>query len=512
VGLTYALTFVAALVLSFISTRVVRNTALRRKWGSRAGTARDVHTAAIPRLGGVAIFFSFSVTVGVALLLNHFRLVFFSVSARTVLQIAVPSTIIFLLGLYDDLVSTSPYFKFGVQALAAVPIYLAGFRVISVPLLFHQHTFGTAVSFLATCFWILLITNAFNLVDGLDGLAAGSALFSTVVVVVVSLTTQRTLVSLLGLALAGAICGFLRYNFNPATIFLGDSGSLFLGFSLSVLSMAGASKSSTLVSVAIPIVSFGLPIMETGFSIARRWLSGQPLFLADRHHIHHKLLERGFSQRQVVVILYGVCAVFALLSTLLLYQGIPAIGLVLLIVGAGVWIGVQHLNYPEFFEIGRVARRTLEQKKIIINNLAIRRATTDLAKTQTFADLRNVLDAAFQGHDFDAFDFRPAAPSGEPSRPMVWREDLCYRWKQNGLSPADANIWSLTLPLVAGNGAHCGEFVLYRSATRGALQVDINLIVQELQAALAECLNRIFSSEEKARQSESAQAALSSTD
>jgi UDP-GlcNAc:undecaprenyl-phosphate GlcNAc-1-phosphate transferase len=511
VGLTYAVTFVAALVLSFISTRIVRNTALRHQWSARAGTARDVHTAAIPRLGGVAIFFSFCVTVGIALVLSHYGLVRFSVSSHTVIQIAVPSCIIFLLGLYDDVFSASPSFKFAVQALAAVPIYLSGFRVISVPLLFHQHTFGTAVSFLATLFWILLITNAFNLVDGLDGLAAGSALFSTVVVVVVSLTNNNRLVSLLGLALAGAICGFLRYNFNPATIFLGDSGSLFLGFNLSVLALAGASKSSTLVSVAIPIVSFGLPIMETVFSVLRRWVSGQPLFLPDRHHIHHKLLERGFSQRQVVVILYGVSAVFALLSTLLLYQGVPIIGLVLLIVGAGVWIGVQHLNYPEFFEIGRVARRTLEQKKIIINNLTIRRATMDLAKTQTFAELREVLDAAFHGHDFDAFDFRPAAAGGDASHP-IWREDLRYRWKKNGLLPENGNIWSLTLPLIANNGAHCGEFVLYRSATRGALQVDLNLIVQELQVALAECLNRIFSHEEKARRSASTQEALSNAD
>ena len=508
-GLTYSLTFVVALLLSFVSTRYVRNTALRHQWGTRERSPRDVHSVPIPRLGGVAIILSFGVTVGLAVLLNHFELIKFPVSARTVIQIAVPCFVIFLLGLYDDVASASPYLKFGVQALAAVPIYLSGFRVINVPLLFHEHTFGTVASFLATVFWVLLITNAFNLVDGLDGLAAGSALFATLTVVVVSLANHNHLVSLLGLALAGAICGFLRYNFNPATIFLGDSGSLFLGFCLSVMALAGASKSSTLVSVAIPIVSFGLPIMETAISVLRRWLSGQPLFLADRHHIHHKLLERGFSQRQAVVILYAVSAVFALLSTLLLYQGVPIIGVVLLIVGVGVWIGVQHLNYPEFFEIGRMARRTLEQKRIIINNLAIRRATMDLARVKDYVELHKVLATEFQGNDFDAFELRPPSPANDRRHPA--RDGLRYRWNRDGVGPARDATWSLVLPLVARSGDYCGEFVLYRSG-RESLQVDVNLVVQELRMALAECVHRIGPNPEPSRAPAGAQAALSGTD
>src|SRR5258708_9948174 len=154
-----------------------------------------------------------------------------------------------------------------------------------------------------TILWVLAITNAFNLIDGLDGLAAGSALFSTLVAFVVALLNGYSLVTVMTIALAGAILGFLRYNFNPATIFLGDSGSLFIGFLLSALALAGAQKAPTIVAVAIPVVSFGLPILETSLSILRRLISGRPVFTADREHIHHKLLQHGLTHRQVVIVL-----------------------------------------------------------------------------------------------------------------------------------------------------------------------------------------------------------------
>src|SRR6202023_4148786 len=172
---------------------------------------------------------------------------------------------------------------------------------------------GWAIGLPITVLWVIGITNAFNLIDGLDGLAAGSALFSTLVVFVVAIFSGSSLVSLLTIALAGAILGFLRFNFNPATIFLGDCGSLFIGFILSALALEGATqKAPTVIAVAIPVVSFGLPILETTLSILRRLISGRPVFTADREHIHHKLLQHGLTHRQVVIVLYGVSAVFAL--------------------------------------------------------------------------------------------------------------------------------------------------------------------------------------------------------
>jgi len=188
--------------------------------------------------------------------------------------------------------------------------------------------------------------------DGLDGLAGGSALFSTMVVFGVAVFSHSSLVSLLSIALAGAILGFLRFNFNPATIFLGDCGSLFIGFMLSALALQGARNHPR--SSPLPFCGlFRLPILETVLSVMRRLIGGRPVFTADREHIHHKLLERGMSHRQVVIVLYAVSALFALLSLFLLWPTGSTLGLILAVLGTGVWLGVQHLGYLDFGELRR---------------------------------------------------------------------------------------------------------------------------------------------------------------
>src|SRR5436305_1412390 len=286
----YLITFVICTLLSFILTRRVRNLALARGWASVAISARHIHQSPIPRLGGVAIYIAFICVVALSMAIS----VGFSVDTHLVSKNAFwilgAATVVFLLGLYDDVYSAPPAIKFLVQGLAAVMLYLGGFGIFQAPL--SGAPLMGWLSLPLTVVWVLWITNAFNLIDGIDGLAAGSALFSTLAVFVVSLASGNGFVAILSLALAGAIIGFLRFNFNPATIFLGDSGSLFIGFMLSALALAGAQKSSTIVAVAIPIVSFGLPILETLISVLRRFMSGQPVFAADRGHIHHKLLNR----------------------------------------------------------------------------------------------------------------------------------------------------------------------------------------------------------------------------
>jgi UDP-GlcNAc:undecaprenyl-phosphate GlcNAc-1-phosphate transferase len=253
--------------------------------------------------------------------------------------------LIFLLGVYDDIRGVGPYVKFSVQGIAATMLFLGGLRIVNIPVLFGDHRLPWIVGWAFTVLWVLAITNAFNL-------------------------------------------GFLRFNFNPATIFLGDSGSLFIGFVLSALALKGAQKAPTIVAVAIPIVSFGLPILETALSIVRRLISGRPIFTADREHIHHKLLQNGMTHRQVVILLYGVSAIFAMLSLFLLWPTGSSLGLVLVVLGAGIWIGVQHLGYLEFGELARVAHRTLDQPQIFVNNPATAaplRNSKSLAITIRFA-------------------------------------------------------------------------------------------------------------------------------
>ncbi|MGA2202571.1 MAG: MraY family glycosyltransferase [Terriglobales bacterium] len=296
----------------------------------------------------------------------------------------------------------------------------------------------------------------------------------------------------MSVTLAGAILGFLRFNFNPATIFLGDSGSLFIGFMLSALALAGAQKAPTFVAVAIPVVSFGLPILETLLSILRRLMSGRPIFTADREHIHHKLLEMGFSHRQVVIVLYAVSAIFAMLSLFLLWPTGSTLGLVLVVVGTGIWLGVQHLNYLEFGELRRVAQRTIDQRQIVINDLAVRRAVEELKVAGDFNQVRSVLVAAFDSNDFDAFELQLKSLPGDQAVPS--ETDRHFHWSKFPHMAAISSqpSWKLTLDLVTTSNQPRGSLVVYRVYSRRDLQLDVNLLTSEFPATLADALHRVL--------------------
>lgn len=487
----YLGTFAASLLLSFVLTRIVRNYATARGWVSVPALERHLHSSPLPRLGGVAIVFSFFLTIAFALIVGRFdHRLSLGISYKLLATILIPGFLIFLLGVYDDIYSAGPYVKFSVQAIAGAMVYAGGLRILNLPVLFGNHTFSNFIGFPLTILWILAITNAFNLIDGLDGLAAGSALFSTLVVFVVALLSNSTAVPLMSLVLAGGILGFLRFNFNPATIFLGDCGSLFIGFMLSVLALCGAEKSPTIIAVAIPVVSFGLPILETVLSMVRRFISGRPVFTADREHIHHKLLQLGLTHRQVVITLYAVSALFALLSLFLLWPTGSTLGLVLAVLGCGIWMGVQHLGYLEFGEIRRVAHRTMEQRQIFINNMSIRRATEELRVARDYAQLCRILVAAFGANDFDGFELRSISPlQGIQDR----EPEACFRWKKPGSASMKrpVNAWTMNLELVTTNRSRHGSMTIYRQYSSRNLQLDINLLTADFPIALAEALERI---------------------
>jgi UDP-GlcNAc:undecaprenyl-phosphate GlcNAc-1-phosphate transferase len=440
----------------------------------------------------VAIFLAFSVSLGVWLGLSLvFPRLVDGLAPTTLLRIYIPACLIFCLGIYDDLHGAGPYLKFAVQAIAATMLFAGGMRVLDLPLIFGYHSLPWFVGLPLTVLWVVAVTNAFNLIDGLDGLAAGSALFSTMVFFVVSLVTHSWLGSLMSVTLAGAILGFLRFNFNPATIFLGDSGSLFIGFMLSALALAGAQKAPTFVAVAIPVVSFGLPILETLLSILRRLISGRPIFTADREHIHHKLLQMGFSHRQVVIVLYAVSAIFAMLSLFLLWPTGSTLGLVLAVVGAGIWLGVQHLNYLEFGELRRVAQRTIDQRQIVINNLSVRRAVEEFKVAGDFNQLRTVLIAAFDSNDFDAFELQLKSLPGDQ---VPGEANRHFHWSKfpHMVAISKQPSWRLTLDLVTTSN-HCrGSLVVYRIYSHRALQLDVNLLTSEFPTTLADALDRVL--------------------
>jgi UDP-GlcNAc:undecaprenyl-phosphate/decaprenyl-phosphate GlcNAc-1-phosphate transferase len=482
--------FAFSLIVSFVTTRNVRDLANRRGWVSQPQEGRHVHQTPLPRLGGVAIFLAFSVSLIVWLALSAVFPRLVQGLVPTLLRIYVPACLIFCLGIYDDLHGAGPYLKFSVQAIAAAMLFAGGMRVLDLPLIFRSYALPWFLGLPLTVLWVVAVTNAFNLIDGLDGLAAGSALFSTLVFFVCALVNHSWLGSLMSVTLAGAILGFLRFNFNPATIFLGDSGSLFIGFMLSALALEGQQKAPTFVAIAIPVVSFGLPILETMLSILRRLINGRPIFTADREHIHHKLLQMGFSHRQVVTVLYAVSAVFAMLSLFLLWPTGSTLGLVLAVVGTGVWLGVQHLNYLEFGELRRVAQRTIDQRQIVVNNLSVRRAIEELKVARNFTQVRSVLVAAFDSNDFDAFELQAKSLPGD----RVLPGENHFHWSKFPHMAAIANeaSWKLTLDLVASSKQRRGSMVVYRIYSRRDLQLDVNLLTSEFPGILADAIERVL--------------------
>jgi UDP-GlcNAc:undecaprenyl-phosphate GlcNAc-1-phosphate transferase len=407
------------------------------------------------------------------------------------LSIVGPALIIFLLGLYDDHHPIGPYWKFGVQAGAAVLLYLGGFGIHQLDLFSVGHILRTAVGLPLTVLWVLLITNAFNLIDGLDGLAAGSALFSTIVVFAVSLVIPNPIVTCLTIGLAGVILGFLRFNFYPASIFLGDSGSLFIGFMLSALALAGSQKAPTMVAVAIPVVSFGLPILDAVLAVVRRFIGGKPLFIGDKDHIHHKLLKRGLSQRGAVVILYLAAAGFALLSLFLIHNA-GMIGLVLLVIGIGIWLGVQQLQYVEFSELQDLVRRTKKRRQVFANNVEIRRAADSLNSCSEFPTICRILESTLKPLGFDGFQLENTSIYGISERfvsPLQQTADDGFRYFWCETASPDPP-WELRLELITSSGYRMGHFSLFRTWIKNPLLLDVDLFSCEFRSALSEALHR----------------------
>ena len=215
-----------------------------------------------------------------------------------------------------------------------------------------------------------------------------------------------------------------------------------------------------------------------------------------RDSIHHKLLQQGMSHRQVVIVLYAVSALFAMLSLFLLWPTGSTLGLVLAVVGTGIWLGVQHLNYLEFGELRRVAQRTMEQRQIVINNLAVRRAVQELKATRDFDQIRNILKAAFENNDFDSFELHIKGLTEEQGSQDNSRQAFHWNKFPQVISMASVPSWKLSLNLVTSANRHRGTLMIHRVYSQRDLQLDINLITSEFPVALADALDRALTAPE----------------
>lgn len=300
---TYLSVYLGSTILALIITPIVIKLAYNIKAVS-SPSVRDVHTTPVPRIGGVAIYLSAVFLLVMVLFINNSIGVLFRSNLLQLLTLMISATFIFIIGLIDDIKRLPARIKFLIELLAAASLYFVGIRISSITIT-QQFTINLGFGgCLLTLLWIIGITNAVNLCDGLDGLAAGISAITCGVIAIFALYNGSIVMAVLMLALLGSLSGFLVFNFNPAKVFMGDCGSLFLGFTIASASVMCANKSSALVGLALPVLALGIPIFDTLFSMLRRFIEGRSIFSPDRKHFHHRLIDMGIKQRHVVITIY----------------------------------------------------------------------------------------------------------------------------------------------------------------------------------------------------------------
>lgn len=341
------LSVLVAAVISFAATPLVKKLAISVGAIDVPKDDRRMHKKPIPRLGGLAIFIAFVVSV-----------LLFTDIGREMRGILLGALIIVALGVLDDIHTLRALPKFLVQILAAVVVVLHGCRIefISNPVVTSSATYlrlGGVVSVAVTIIWIVAITNAVNFIDGLDGLAVGVSGISAATMLIVAILVAEQNVALIMAALFGACLGFIPYNFNPAKIFMGDTGSTFLGFILATMSIQGLFKLYAIISFAVPFLILGIPIFDICFAVIRRVAKGQNPMTADRGHVHHRLIDMGFDQKQSVMITYMLTAILGLAAVVLTGSGevkaLILLGSVIIVGGIGFLTIFSHKAYEDEF-------------------------------------------------------------------------------------------------------------------------------------------------------------------
>ena len=334
--------FAVAAVLSYFFTPPVKNFAHKVGAIDVPKDARRMHKKPIPRLGGLAIYGGFLCSI-----------LSFGQLDETMLCVLLGAAIIVALGIFDDVLALGAKLKFVVQIVAAaIPVCIGDLQIGLFtnlnPLSDTPFVHLGILAVPATIIWIVGITNAVNLIDGLDGLAVGVSSIAAITMLAVALLTGNMPIAITMAALAGACIGFMPYNLNPAKIFMGDTGSTFLGYMLATVSIMGLFKFYAVISFAVPFLILGLPIFDTANAIIRRVAAGRSPMSPDRGHVHHKLIDMGFNQKQAVAILYAISATLGLTAVVLTSSGeVKAIVLLLavlaaILVGACIIYGAEH--------------------------------------------------------------------------------------------------------------------------------------------------------------------------
>ena len=399
----YSLIFlcVVSFALSLFLTPLVRNTARRLGFVDRPDHNRKIHSLPIPRVGGVAIV---AATLGAYALLFLARL-----SAGQIIRSEVPFAVrllpailvIFAVGLADDIFDVRPWHKLAGQIVAAILAWTGGIHLGAI----GGHPFSPTTSFVLTIVWIVACANAVNLIDGVDGLAVGVGLFATITTLIAGLLHGNMELVYATAPLAGALLGFLRFNFNPASIFLGDSGSLTLGFLLGCYGIVWSEKSTTLLSLTAPLLALSVPLLDACLAIVRRFFRQKPIFQADRGHIHHRMLSQGLTPRRVVIVLYGFCAIAAAASLMMTAMHQKYQGFIIVLVCLTAWLGLQHLGYNEFGVAGKLALGGAI-RGLLSAQLALIGVEQELSKAKTLEECWTVLCNACTQFGFSGIELQ----------------------------------------------------------------------------------------------------------
>lgn len=366
---------------------------------------RQIHVASVPRLGGVAVFVP---AFAMALVGIHFLSdASLQQSGPELFGLFVASSAVFVLGLCDDVFKLRPSVKLAVQGAATVVLYFAGIRIEEITTPFGVWHLPAVVGILLMGFWVVGLTNGMNLVDGVDGLATGLGIVGAMTIAVLAFLQGSLEVALIAGTLCGSLVGFLFFNFHPATIFLGDSGALTLGFLLAAVPILASQKSTTAVALLVPMIAFGIPIFDTALAIIRRTAQGKRLFEADREHVHHRLLALGLNQRQVALTLYGVSAVLAVMAILMTTASRAGALAILAALGVALIVCVRRLGMDAVQAIGRKLRHgERRQRPPWFRSLLAQNTASSLERCQTAEEMARVLDEVRRGLEYDTLQVR----------------------------------------------------------------------------------------------------------
>lgn len=290
----YLAAFIVALILSLVITPVIIRLAHKFNFVDKPGE-RKINTEVIATAGGTAIYLAFMIPLR-----------FFIPADQTIKGIIIGGSFMLILGLLDDKFEMSAPLKFGGQIVGALILIYYGVKINFITNPFGGFIYLGMYTIPFTVFWIVSIINTINLIDGLDGLAAGVSIIAVLTLFAVALQENQVLAPMLAVLLAGSCLGFLRYNFNPAEVFMGDTGSMFIGYIIAAVSITGALKSAAAVTIFVPMLALAIPILDTTFAIVRRIFNDRPIGEADHGHIHHRLLAIGMNQKQAVISVYVI--------------------------------------------------------------------------------------------------------------------------------------------------------------------------------------------------------------